>query len=66
MDISWIWISCGHLIDNSQDVQWIENAVWEQLKEAIALLNTLSDQFLLYSLIYPNRMLPLQTNMLSE
>jgi hypothetical protein len=29
MDIPWIWISCGYVMDNPQDVyQWIENAIW--------------------------------------
>ena len=29
MGIAWIWISCGYLMDNIQDVRWIENAIWE-------------------------------------
>ena len=28
MDILWIWISYGYLMDNLQDVQWIENTIW--------------------------------------
>ena len=27
-NIPWIWISCGYVIDNPQDVLWAENAIW--------------------------------------
>ena len=32
MDIPWIWISCGYQMGNPQDVQWVENAIWDTLK----------------------------------
>lgn len=28
MHTPWIWVSCGYLMDNPQDVQWIENDIW--------------------------------------
>lgn len=28
MDIPWIRTFFGYLMDNPQDVQWIENAIW--------------------------------------
>ena len=39
MDIPWIWISCGYLMDDPQDVRWIENATWDNFTNGVVLDN---------------------------